>query len=95
MAGPAWAWRRGYPNVHVDGFDLDAPSIERAQENAKRNQLADRVHFQVRDASDPSLAGQYDLVTAFECVHDMNEPGRRAADDAQAGEGGRRRADRG
>jgi SAM-dependent methyltransferase len=65
---------RGYPNVHVDGFDLDAPSIERAQENAKRNHLADRVQFQLRDAGDPSLAGEYDLVTAFECVHDMNNP---------------------
>jgi SAM-dependent methyltransferase len=65
---------RGYPNVHVDGFDLDAPSIERAQENAKRNRLTERVHFQVRDAGDPSLAGQYDLVTAFECVHDMTDP---------------------
>ena len=65
---------RGYPNVHVDGFDLDAPSIERAQENARERGLADRVHFQVRDAGDPSLAGQYDLVTAFECVHDMTDP---------------------
>jgi len=65
---------RGYPKIHVDGFDLDAPSIERAQENAKRNYLAERVHFQVRDAGDPSFAGQYDLVTAFECIHDMSDP---------------------
>ena len=65
---------RGYSKIHVDGFDLDAPSIERAQENAERNRLAERVHFQVRDAGDPSLAGQYDLVTAFECVHDMSDP---------------------
>ena len=65
---------RGYSGIHVDGFDLDVPSIERARENAKQNHLADRVHFQVRDAGDPSLAGQYDLVTAFECVHDMTNP---------------------
>jgi 2-polyprenyl-3-methyl-5-hydroxy-6-metoxy-1,4-benzoquinol methylase len=65
---------RGYPNVHVDGFDLDAPSIERALENAKRNRLTERVHFQVRDAGDPSLAGHYDLVTCFEALHDMNNP---------------------
>ena len=65
---------RGYPNAQVDGFDLDAPSIERAQENANKTGLADRVHFQVRDASDPSLAGQYDLVTVFEALHDMNNP---------------------
>ncbi|MEW6401892.1 MAG: class I SAM-dependent methyltransferase [Chloroflexota bacterium] len=65
---------RGYPKIHVDGFDLDRPSIKRAQENAKRNKLSDRVHFKVKDAGDPSLEGQYDLVTAFECVHDMSDP---------------------
>jgi SAM-dependent methyltransferase len=65
---------RGYPNVRVDGFDLDAPSIERARENAKRNHLEDRAYFQVRDAGDPSLAGHYDLVTCFEALHDMNNP---------------------
>src|SRR5688572_20916805 len=65
---------RGYPTVHVDGFDLDAPSIERAQENARQNGVDDRVDFQVRDAGDPSLVGQYDLVTAFECIHDMSNP---------------------
>jgi hypothetical protein len=26
------------------------------------------------DAADPALAGRYDLVTAFECVHDMSDP---------------------
>src|SRR5512134_2368012 len=46
---------KGYPRIHVDGFDLDAPSIERARQNAERNKLADRVHFEVRDAGDPSL----------------------------------------
>ena len=65
---------QGYPKVHVDGFDLDVPSIERARENARRNRVADRLQFQVRDAGDPTLAGQYDLVTAFECVHDMSDP---------------------
>ena len=64
----------GYPNVHVDGFDLDEPSIELAKENARHHYVADRVHFQARDAGDPALAGQYDLVTAFECVHDLSNP---------------------
>jgi 2-polyprenyl-3-methyl-5-hydroxy-6-metoxy-1,4-benzoquinol methylase len=36
--------------------------------------VADRISFQVRDASDPALAGPYDLVTAFECVHDLSDP---------------------
>lgn len=65
---------RAYPHVRVDGFDLDDPSIELARTNAHDAGLGDRVRFQVRDAGDPTLAGRYDLVTAFECIHDMAQP---------------------
>ena len=65
---------RAYPNVRVDGYDLDEPSIELARYNAEEAGVADRVTFQVRDASDPTLEGRYDLATAFECVHDMGRP---------------------
>jgi SAM-dependent methyltransferase len=63
-----------YPKVRVDGLDLDPPSIELAKENAKAAGLSDRVKFHVRDAGDPDLAGQYDLVMALECIHDMSDP---------------------
>jgi len=65
---------QGYPKVKVDGFDLDEPSITQAKMNAFINGVSDRVNFQVHDAGDPSLAGKYDLVTAFECIHDMSDP---------------------
>lgn len=65
---------RGYPQTIVDGFDLDAASIEQARNHAREAGLQDRVQFHVRDAGDPQFAGQYDLVTAFECVHDMANP---------------------
>jgi hypothetical protein len=65
---------QAYPNVYVDGFDLDGPSIEMARENAAGFGLNDCLNFHVRDAGDPALAGRYDLVTAFECVHDMSNP---------------------
>jgi SAM-dependent methyltransferase len=65
---------RAYPNVRVDGYDLDEPSIELARRNAEEAGVADRVTFQVRDASDPTLEGRYELATAFECVHDMGRP---------------------
>ncbi len=68
------AMAKGYPNAFVDGYDLDEPSIERARINAQSNHVGDKVRFHVRDASDPALAGQYDLVTAFECLHDMANP---------------------
>ncbi|MFC2030854.1 class I SAM-dependent methyltransferase [Chloroflexota bacterium] len=65
---------RAYPSVKVDGFDLDAPSIERAQANALDSDLNGHLSFHVRDAGDPSLAGNYDLVIALECIHDMSDP---------------------
>ncbi len=65
---------RAYPNVRVDGYDADEPSIELARKNAEEAGVADRVTFHVRDASDPALEGRYDLATAFECVHDMGRP---------------------
>jgi 2-polyprenyl-3-methyl-5-hydroxy-6-metoxy-1,4-benzoquinol methylase len=47
------------------------------------------VTFEVRDAADPRLAGSYDLVTAFETIHDMSNPvGALRAMRALAREGG-------
>jgi 2-polyprenyl-3-methyl-5-hydroxy-6-metoxy-1,4-benzoquinol methylase len=63
-----------YPMVTVEGFDLDSASIEEATRNAVNSGVADRVTFEVRDAADPNLAGSYDLVTAFETIHDMSNP---------------------
>jgi SAM-dependent methyltransferase len=64
----------GYPAVHVDGFDIDVPSVEQARRNAAEAGVADRVEFLVADAGRPGPAGDYDLVTAFECVHDLPDP---------------------
>ncbi len=65
---------QAYPHTQVDGFDLDALSIDKARANAAEAGLTGQVSFHLRDAGDPTLAGQYDLVTAFECVHDMSNP---------------------
>ncbi len=75
--GTGWssiAMARAYPEVHVDGFDLDEYSIELARRNVAEAGLEDRVGFEVRDAGDPTLAGGYDLVTVFEAIHDMPRP---------------------
>ena len=63
-----------YPEVRVDGFDLDEASVAAARANAAAAGVADRVAFQVRDAGDPDLAGRYDLALAIECIHDMPNP---------------------
>jgi 2-polyprenyl-3-methyl-5-hydroxy-6-metoxy-1,4-benzoquinol methylase len=65
---------QAYPFVQVDGFDLDEASIAAARENAAASGVADRVSFQVQDAGAPTLAGNYALACAFECIHDMSDP---------------------
>jgi SAM-dependent methyltransferase len=64
----------GYPGVRVDGFDVDVPSVEQARRNAVDSGLGDRVRFEVADVGALDEAGAYDLVTAFECVHDLPDP---------------------
>ncbi|RPJ49543.1 MAG: class I SAM-dependent methyltransferase [Chloroflexi bacterium] len=65
---------KAFPQARIDGYDLDAPSIEQARKNAQAYGVNDRVNFEVRDVSSPELSGRYDLVTALECVHDMADP---------------------
>ncbi|MEJ7837894.1 MAG: methyltransferase domain-containing protein [Thermomicrobiales bacterium] len=65
---------KGYPNVLVDGFDLDEVSVTAARANAEAAGIQDRVAFHCRDAGDSDLAGHYDLAIAIECIHDMANP---------------------
>lgn len=66
---------KGYPGARVDGFDVDEPSIETARRNAHEHGVADRVRFACVDAAEVGGGGAYDVVTAFECLHDMPDPG--------------------
>ena len=61
-----------YGAATVDGFDLDEPSVRAARRNAAEAGVADRVHFSVTDAA--TVDGTYDVVTAFECIHDLPDP---------------------
>jgi SAM-dependent methyltransferase len=63
-----------YPDASVDGYDIDAPSIELARAEATEAGVADRVRFHLADAADLALAGSYDLVMALECIHDLPYP---------------------
>lgn len=65
---------KAYANVKIDGYDLDDASIARARAEAIEAGVADRVQFELRDASDPSVSGKYDLVMAIEMVHDVPDP---------------------
>lgn len=75
--GTGWSsiWiARHFPGSTVDGIDVDAGSIERATANAAAEGMTDRVTFRFADAAAADGAGQYDLVTIFEALHDMSRP---------------------
>lgn len=63
-----------YPSARVDGFDLDVPSVEAARRHAVQAGVADRVRFFAEDAGALEAERRYDVVTAFECIHDLPEP---------------------
>jgi SAM-dependent methyltransferase len=63
---------KAYPNSRFTGFDYHGPSIERARKLAAEEGVADRVTFEVADAT--SNPGTYDLIAFFDCLHDMADP---------------------
>jgi SAM-dependent methyltransferase len=63
-----------YPGLTVDGFDIDEASIVAARGHAVAAGVADRVRFHHVDASGITGEKDYDVVTLFECVHDLPQP---------------------
>lgn len=64
---------RAFPKIRVIGFDYHPPSIAAATERARAAGLGDRVRFEVASAKAFPGSG-YDLVTFFDCLHDMGDP---------------------
>lgn len=63
---------QAFPNTHFFGFDYHQGSIDRARALAKDEGVAN-VTFDVATAK--SYPGtDYDLVTFFDCLHDMGDP---------------------
>jgi len=61
-----------FPNSTFRGFDYHEGSIATARKRAEDAGVSDRVSFAVAPAG--SYAGSYDLVTMFDCLHDMGDP---------------------
>ena len=62
-----------YPTSEFFGFDYHGASIEKAQERGKRQGIEGNVHFAQAPAE--SFPGKdYDLITCFDCLHDMGDP---------------------
>ncbi len=66
---------KAFPKARLYGFDYHDASISAAQLAAEEAGVADRVEFQVGAAKDFTREGNgYDLVTFFDCLHDMGDP---------------------
>jgi SAM-dependent methyltransferase len=79
---------KAYPNSKFYGFDNHAASIEYAKNKAKEEGLGeDRIQFEVASSANFPLPQQegiemekvgeeagYDLITFFDCLHDMDDP---------------------
>jgi hypothetical protein len=76
--GGGWAaiaMAQAYPNVTVTGFDPDESSVELATRNTAEAGLASRVTFRGVDGGEAAAGGErFDVVAAFECVHDLSDP---------------------
>jgi SAM-dependent methyltransferase len=62
-----------FPNSTFAGFDYHPESIERARDAARAAGVLGRVWFEVAGAKDYP-GNRYDLVTFFDCLHDMGDP---------------------
>jgi len=64
---------QAFPKSRFYGFDYHPGSVEGARESAKRAGVADRTTFETAAAKNYPGNG-YDLVTFFDCLHDMGDP---------------------
>jgi 2-polyprenyl-3-methyl-5-hydroxy-6-metoxy-1,4-benzoquinol methylase len=64
---------QAYPESEFFGFDYHEPSIRYARDAARRAGVAERTRFETASAKDYPGAN-YDLVTVFDCLHDMGDP---------------------
>ncbi|WP_232660352.1 class I SAM-dependent methyltransferase [Pseudonocardia sp. TRM90224] len=62
-----------FPDATIVGSDLHEGSIELARKRAVEAGVTGRVEFEVASAQDFSTTGA-DLVTTFDCLHDMGDP---------------------
>ena len=62
-----------YPACSFVGYDFHAPSIDQARAHAQAHGVSGRVRFEIAPAKQIAETG-FDLVTMFDCLHDMGDP---------------------
>src|SRR5215469_6549722 len=65
---------KAFPRSRFCGFDYHSGSIEYARHVAGRDGLLDQITFEVASSKSYPANGGYDLVTFFDCLHNMGDP---------------------
>lgn len=74
---------KAFPQSRFVGFDFSEQAITVAQAEARAAALSNS-HFAVKDVATLDTAPQYDLITAFDAIHDQAQPAQVLARIAQA-----------
>lgn len=61
------------PEAEVIGFDAYAPGLDQARTEAEKLGLSN-VRFEAADVAAVATHGPFDLVTAFDVIHDLGDP---------------------
>lgn len=79
--GTGWssiAIAQGFTRIRIDAIDVDPASIEEARRNANKAGVSEQIAFYLSPIEDFHANNvtdkKYDLITAFECIHDMPYP---------------------
>ena len=64
---------KAFPKSHFIGYDFHPGSVAQAKVHAQQHGVTANTHFEVAMASD-FPARDLDLVTFFDCLHDMGDP---------------------
>ncbi|HJU34038.1 MAG TPA: class I SAM-dependent methyltransferase [Nitrososphaera sp.] len=79
--GTGWssiAIAQGFSKTRIDAIDVDPASIEVARRNANDVGVSAQIAFHLSPIEDFNVKNgadkKYDLITAFECIHDMPYP---------------------
>jgi len=74
--GGGWAslaLAQAYPSAEITAYDIDPATVQLARENVRTANMQDRVRVVQADAAELPQ-GEFDVLFAFECLHDMPYP---------------------
>ena len=64
---------RSFPNSRFTGYDITREGISSGRSEAKKYKL-NNIRFEENDVTRLNVVEQFDLVTAFDAIHDQAEP---------------------